>query len=315
MRFITVLALSVSTAIAADPQDSLTQAHFMVGEVEASISGRPEIDFGYVHGFRSGHKFSLFRSDGLAWGPVGIVQTTRVYSHKSLVRVIRGQNPQKGDLVVVHQNSLGHLSGKSREDFYITRRILLRQYQNGYDTRTLSTDSRQLSRQLDNSRRWYRQKDRAGTKIHYGTRRDNYESQRIVNLAKQCQMLAEIQLESPGGLNSLSPRWKEALPIVTGYTPPKPKKSKEPDEEAAEPEDGFAEQIAPNVLPAVSDRFQNEPKALQEVIALILGSAIATPPPNTRYYIRSQFRRSQFPQIADEPERLEELDEVLSGLN
>ena len=309
MRTIALLALAVSPVLSAQREEKHTQAHFVVGQI-TSVVGQAQVDLGFVHGFKQGHKFALFRKRA-AWGPVGIVRLTKVGSYKSTVQVVRGAKPGSGDIVLVHQNTVGYQTGKMRDDYYITRRILNRQYQNGYDTGNIATDTRQLYSQLDNSRRWFRQKRRAGTKINYGTKKAVYESAAILQLAKQCQLVAEIQEDAPGGLRSLSPRWNGVLPLVTGYTPPKLMKP-EGDEENSE---DFAEEPAPNIFPAVADQFREETVEFREAVSMILGAAVANPPPNSRYYIRTKFRQSQFPKIADQPDVIERLDEFLSTVN
>lgn len=308
------LFVAASTVCTGDDKPSAaTQADYFVGQVNRVTGSLIEVDLGFAHGFEPGQRLAVFRSDGLAWNPVGVVSMERVQSNRSHVVPVLGQTPRKGDLVLVSQNLLGYFNAKQRATWYVTQRILSRKNRNGYDTSAIATDTRALYRQRRNSRNWFRERERTEPKLNYGTTKSEYESQRVRNLTKQCAFIAELQSEAPGALKSLSSRWTMVLPQITGPTEPaKPANAADQD---VDPDNTFATSAqVRNVLPDVRVRFDTEPEAVQEVFALLLGAIQAQPPANTVSYMRLQLQRTQFPQLARQPSTLEELDNFLSAL-
>lgn len=317
MRTLVVSSLVVflSAAIGSAQSRKTTQPDFLVGQV---ISSRTQIriDLGYVHGFKSGHKFAVFRSDRLAWNPIGVIKVDVTASNSSRVSVVSGATPAKGDLVLVAYSTLGTTTDQRRQDFYVTKRIQSRRNKNGYDTRNLRVDTRQLTRQKNTGRRWYRKGEESGLRLTYGSTKDQYESDKVLRLTSQCDLIGELQENVPAALTSLSPRWTRVLPEITGYVEP-PKKKMMVDENSTEPEEtdeDFAILEARNMLPLVKREYQDQPLALQEVFAVILGSVEANTPANVISYIRSRLKRSQFPNIAEQPNTLRSLEQFLTAL-
>lgn len=312
MRAFTVALLLLTSVATAQDSRKTTQADFMIGQVKSALGSRYIIDLGYANGFREQQRFALFRSERLAWVPVGVVEVSNVGSTTSRVRSIRGLNPRKGDLVFVAYSTLGYITDSKRDDNYVRQRILSWHGKNGYDTGTIIHDARQLASQKRSARRWYKQGAASGLRIIYGTSKVAYESDRVRNLASQCRMLSEFQTESPGAFRSLSPRWAQVLPEVTGYTPP-PEEAKK-GESAEEDPDEFAEPT-PNLLPMVEREYAEEPRAVRETYAVILGAVASRSPPNPAAYIRDRLKRTQFPHLADEPDTIERLDNFLLTIN
>lgn len=308
---VSLIALSSAGPVQAQPRKT-TQGDFLIGQVTSSLGAQIEIDLGYVHGFRINQRLAVFRSEPLAWSPIGVVETIAVDSSRSKVRIASGARPRQGDVVLVAQSTLGYMSNKHREKFYSARRILRGRFDNRYDTRDLAVDARQLSGQKLTSRRWYRKGEATGIRITFGTSKDAYESEKVRSLASQCDLLREFQIETPGAMKSLSARWKQVLPEITGYVEP-PAKPEEGEASNKVEDDEFADvEVARNMLPLVDREYQDEPKALREILAVILGAVSVSTPANTRAYIGAQLRRSQFPQVADQPESLRNFEEFIS---
>jgi hypothetical protein len=305
----------LSTGIGSAQSRKTTQADFLVGQV-TTTRAQVRIDLGYVHGFKRGHRFAVFRSDQLAWSPIGVIQVDITDSNSSRVSVVSGAAPAKGDLVLVAYSTLGTTTEKRRQDFYVTRRILFRRHKNGYDTRDMRVDTRQLTSQKKAGRRWYRRGEESGLRLTYGSTRDQYESDKVLRLASQCDLIREFQENAPGALRSLSPRWTRVLPEITGYVEPPAKKAMvdENSGETEEPDEDFANIEVRNMLPLVEREYEDDPRALREVFAMILGSVEANPPANVVSYIRSRLERSQFPEIARQPDTLRRLEQFVASL-
>ena len=307
--FSVVLLLFTSVAVAQESRKT-TQADFLVGQVTSTLGGRYIIDLGYANSFTEKQRFALFRSERLAWVPVGVVEVSKTGSTSSQVRPVKGADPRRGDLIVSAYSTLGHISNIYRDDNYIRQRILAKRGRNGYDTGIIRTDARQLASQKRNSLKWFKKADASGIRIIYGTSSAAYKSNRVRNLVSQCEMLSKFQKETPAAFNSLSERWTNVLPEITGYTPPKIEAT-EDESESIDEDDEFAVQV-PNLLPAVSQTYEDEPRAVRELYAVILGSVVARSPPNPPAYIRLRLEQSQFPYLANEPDTIARLDGFLA---
>ncbi|MFK7817354.1 MAG: hypothetical protein AB8G99_01435 [Planctomycetaceae bacterium] len=314
MRTFSVVALLLTSVTFAQESRKTTQADFLVGQVTSSLGNRYIIDLGYANGFTEQQRFAVFRSERLAWVPVGVVEAARVNATTSRMRPVSGANPRTGDLIVAAYKTLGHISNKYRNDNYIEHQILSRRGQNGYDTGGIRLAARQLASQRKHAAKWYRKAEASGIRIVYGTSSAAYQSARVRNLTSQCQMLAEFQTKAPASLKSLSPRWASVLPEITGYVPPKDDEKAKDSDNDDQSDDEFAT-VVPNLLPAVSEAYESEPRAVRELYAVVLGSVAATSPANPTAYIRLRLSKSQFPYLADEPDTIDRLAGFLATVS
>lgn len=302
--------LSAATVCGAVEVPDRMHAEYTIGHITRAAGRLIQTDLGYVHGFRRGQELAVFRSDGIAWNPIGRAALQDMGSNESGLRVTNGARPQKGDLVLVAQSLIGYQTPWARNEFYVRRRILFRRNQNGYDTRTTAVDTRQLFQQKNKNLRWYRDRDSSELKLKYGSNHAAYKSRRVENLAKQCALIKKLQMSAPGALKSLSPRWTNVLPQITGYVePPVPADAAEGDTVLDDTS------LSRDLLPDVKARFAIEPEPVQEVFALLLSAILADPPANTQAYLRLRFKQTQFPQLSEQPDMLQELDDFLAVLN
>lgn len=311
MRALFVALLVTSTiAVGQENPRRNTQADFLIGRIVSSIGTRHEIDLGFAHAFKEGERFALFRSERLAWVPVGIVEVSQAGTTTSLVRSTRGVRPRVDDLVLVAYSNIGRIQSDWRDKNFVRREVLQSQYKNGYDTRRISDGAKQLAMQRKNGKRWYRKAEESGLRIIYGTSKAAYASKRVEQLAKQCDLIAELQKDAPASLKSLSRRWSDVLPEITGYEPPQPKSKTDDKKGETESEDQFAnDALVKNMLPYVEQEYGNLPRAVRETYAIILGSIAASSPANAPGYIRERLKRTQFPRIASEPDTINRLNE------
>ncbi len=314
MRTIVCCLTLLLPTLAAEAQNRVSStAEYVVGQI-VRVSGDADIDLGFVHGFKLGDRLALFRSSDIAWEPVGVVKVTRAASSSSIVTSVGGLRPQRGDLVVVAQSLLPARPASKRDEHFVTQRILDRRMKNHYDTLATSTDTRQLAKQRYYAKRWFRQGADSGIKLTLGVRREAYDSKRVVRLAKQCRYLAELRVENPTVMTSVSDRWTMVLPAIAPVTESqKPKTTDAVGENATEDEE-FATTAVPNILPRVEAGFKDEPKAIQEATAIVLAALLAKSPRSYPAFLQSQYLQTQFPRLASDEEFIRQLETFIPQL-
>ena len=279
-----------------------SSAEYVIGQV-TRVSGKPEIDLGFVHGLKRGDRLALFRESEFAWNPVGILKVTKAGSSTSTAESVRGDRPRRGDLVIIGQALLPSRPSSKRFDHFVQQRVLSRGYQNGYDTSATETDTRQLSRLSRDAQRWFRRGSKTGIRLTFGVRREAYNSRRVVRLAKQCRYVARLGVEFPAVTDSLTEEWQDVLPMLAplNLVPESAKTDK-----AEADEDAPAASVK-NVLPKVREEFDQQPRAVQEAIATVLAALVAKSPQSYSAFLQSQFLQTQFPQLATDREFLQQL--------
>ncbi|MBL8809002.1 MAG: hypothetical protein JNM43_02395 [Planctomycetaceae bacterium] len=297
-----------------------------VGTVGVHAGKRPHIDLGDVHGILEGDTLAVFRAVELHYRPIGTIEveeanvTWSVPKASSLVQI------QEGDRVVAIRTLRQLGTGEEHRENFQRRQLVRHANRNSYST---LLDDEAISVLIDieeKQARWVKELKPIAGRIRATSVSPNdfKHMQPLLNQVLRFQQFRAIGVPVDKCIGS---EWDSVLTTLT----PDPAESfskshtKKPEVAAAEEQkpapadeaspaskenDAKIETIHQIVNSVMFDYEQEERK-----VAMMLCAAIDIEnPKNETSWIMAQLNRSQFPDLADDEEMLESMEQILKDL-
>lgn len=297
------------------------------GTVGVHAGKRPHIDLGDVHGILEGDKVAVFRPVELHYRPIGTVEieesnvTWSVPKTSSVVKI------QAGDRVLVLRTLRQLGTGPEHRESFQRRQLVRHANRNNYSTLLDDEAIEVLTDFEEKQARWVKElKPIAGRIRARSVSPNDFEHmQPLLNQILRFQQFRAIGVPVE---KCIGPEWASVLTTLTPE-PAEPfskTKAKPPESavaEAAKPEmpteeatpaskeiDAKIENIQRIVASVMFDHELEERK----VAAMLCVAIDIENPKNEQSWVISQLSRSQFPDLADDEEMMEEMEQILKEL-
>lgn len=299
---------------------------WFVGTVGVLDGRRPQIDLGDVHGILEGDKVAVFRPVELHYRPVGTVEIEESNVTWSVPKASSVVPIQAGDRVVVLRTLRQLGTGTEHRENFQRRQLVRHANRNSYSTLLDDEAINVLTDIEEKQARWVKElKPIAGRIRATSVSPNDFEHlQPLLNQVLRFQQFRAIGVPVD---KCMGPEWDSVLTTLTP-DPAEPfskSRTKKPETAAAEePKPATTEDASPASKEndarietiqriVASVMFDHEPE--ERKVAVMLCAAIDIEnPKNEPAWIMAQLSRSQFPDLADDEEMLEEMDEILKQL-
>jgi|LauGreDrversion4_2_1035121.scaffolds.fasta_scaffold03673_3 hypothetical protein len=318
------------TASAVAQTDANTKAGggvvWYVGTVLSSAAEAERIDLGDVHGILEGDQLAAFRRTDNHYKPLGTVQIIESHPTWSRPGGPVAAQLQQGDLVLGIRTVRQIGTGSDFSEAFLNRQLVRNSNRNGYSTLREQESAQVLRTIVNRQQRWVKQLKPVAGRIRGAsvTPADFQSLQPLLSQIRRCQDFTAIGIPLE---KCASPQWAAVSAVLTPKPaveaalnapknaqsatsdPPEPNPASSPDSLAATLNRRI-ELIQQESSVVLFDRFPEE-----RILANLICTAIGIENPrNEPLWIGLELARSQFPELADDREMLQEIPEILKRI-
>lgn len=323
-------ALAIVTAVILLPRDAVAQTEadvingagivWFAGNVVSDSDEAPRIDLGDVHGILEGDRLAAFRPENNHHTPLGTIQIVESHNTWSRPGDVPGISLKKGDIILGIRTLRQIGTGRELQEAFLERQLVRSSNRNSYSTVREEQSARILRGLIRRQSRWIRElKPIAGQVRSDSFSVENF--QKIQPLLNQIRRFQEFRATGVPMDRCLGKEWNSVLATLTPEAAPttpvvaeaKPQPSTTAADPTAQPDSLKSELetridlVREETSQLLFDRFPEERN-----VAIVLGSVIDLESPrNEPLWISLELSRSQFPELADDREMLQELPEIL----
>ncbi len=274
--------------------------------------GTMRVDLGDVHGVLEGDRLAVFRSFEDHHIPLGIVQIADAGTVWSNITSTSPTPLREGDLVLGVRTVRQTGTGENLQNGFLRRQLIRNGDRNGYssaDRVEVALTLRSLVRKQD---RWAREKKQVAGSVRSGTI-TTAKFAALQPLRNHILLLRKYRETGIPLETSIGSTWENCITVLTPrHNVDNPALEADPETTSlALPADQQLKQRIEVIRDATSfilfDRFPEE----QNLAVLICAAIEQDNPPNEALWIAVQLSRSQFPNLAEDREMLEEIPEIL----
>ncbi len=320
MKSICTLLLAVSFSILVSvrsPADEVNSVESGSGLIWLAATvhldgGTERIDLGDVHGVLEGDRLAVFRSTDGHHTPVGTIQVTESRATWSYINTTAAGTLREGDLVLGVRNVRQQGTGDHMQNGFLRRQLIRSGSRNGYSSTDRVQSALTLRSLVRRQNRWVKEKKEiAGSIRSPSITQEKYSD--LQPLRNQILRMRDLQEIGIPLQSCMGDQWDSATAVLT----PAPTTTESiiqlnrPSTSSALPAD---EQLLKRIQVirdatdvVLFDRFQEE----QRLAVLICTAIDKEAPSSEAIWIGLQLSRSQFPELADDKEMLEEIPEIL----
>jgi len=299
---------------------------WFVGTVGVHSGKRPHIDLGDVHGILEGDKIAVFRPVDLHYRPIGTVEIEESHSTWSVPKASSLVPVQAGDRVVVVRTLRQLGTGAEHRENFQRRQLVRNANRNSYST-LLDDETIDILTDIEEKQaRWVKElKPIAGRIRGSSVSPNDFEHmQPLLNQILRFQQFRAIGVPVE---NCIGREWDSVLATLTPDPAESFSKSR-----AKKPETAAVEQEKPPVADEASPASKENDAKIETIkrivatvmfdheleerkVAVMLCAAIDIEnPKNEPSWIMAQLSRSQFPDLADDEEMAEEMEQILKEM-
>jgi hypothetical protein len=300
------------TASAVAQTDANTKAGggvvWYVGTVLSSAAEAERIDLGDVHGILEGDQLAAFRRTDNHYKPLGTVQIIESHPTWSRPGGPVAAQLQQGDLVLGIRTVRQIGTGSDFSEAFLNRQLVRNSNRNGYSTLREQESAQVLRTIVNRQQRWVKQLKPVAGRIRGAsvTPADFQSLQPLLSQIRRCQDFTAIGIPLE---KCASPQWAAVSAQSATSDPPEPNPASSPDSLAATLNRRI-ELIQQESSVVLFDRFPEE-----RILANLICTAIGIENPrNEPLWIGLELARSQFPELADDREMLQEIPEILKRI-
>lgn len=301
----------LAPCVAQTPTEERSSIVYVIGRVEKAEAGSCIVDIGGVHTVAGQDRLAVFRAVHGYFEPIGHITVTHPEMITSRCTNPVGAEPKD---VVMTVREISELRPGAQHRRHIVRRRVVRAIGT---TSTTTVDNVGIASALSDYELQYPQWERsrgavAGTLLSASMKGVAEESLR--RLKSQINMMRRLYQQDAHTVAAAGATWSGIMPLLAGPTAEaahalRIEDLKDPD--LAED----AEQVAAVELRSrVFDRIFQLQREQQNVVALIVASLIPGLSRDNSILLRSSINQTQFPGLSDDPELLEDLDELVLSI-
>lgn len=292
------------------------------GTVLSSAAEAERIDLGDVHGVLEGDRLAAFRRTDNHYTPLGTIQI--IDSHPTWSRPggpVAAQLRQ-GDLVLGIRTLRQIGTGSDFSEAFLNRQLIRNSSRNGYSTLREQESAQTLRTIVDRQHRWVRQLKPVAGRIR-GASITPEDFQSLQPLLSQIRRFQDFSAIGMPLQRCASPEWAAVASVLTPAPAIEIAASPEKTESGATAESPADPATSPDSLAAALNKrielIQQESAVVlfdrfpeERVLTNILCTAIGIENPrNEPLWISLELARSQFPDLAEDREILQEIPEIL----
>ena len=319
---VTAVILLSRNAVAQTEADVINGAGIVwfAGNVISDSDEATRIDLGDVHGILEGDRLAAFRPGNNHYTPLGTIQIVESHNTWSRPGDVSSISLKKGDIILGIRTLRQIGTGRELQEAFLERQLVRSSNRNSYSTLREEQSARILRGLVRRQSRWIRElKPIAGQVRSDSFSVENF--QKIQPLLNQIRRFQEFRATGVPMDRCLGKEWNsvlatltpEAEPTATAVADAKPQPSTPAAEATTQPDSLKSELetridlVREETSQVLFDRFPEERN-----VAIVLGSVIDLESPrNEPLWISLELSRSQFPELAEDREMLQELPEIL----
>ena len=284
---------------------------YVVGQVVRSAEGSCIVDIGAVHTIVDQDQLVVFRPIYGYLQPIGRITVSKTEATTS--RCGNQIRSQPNDIVMAVRE-ISQLRPGAEHRIRIVRRQVVRSYR---ETSSTTVNNVRMANALSDYEiqypGWERSRGEvAGTLLSESLKDSTDEA--LQRLSSQINMMRRLYQQNAQTVAAAGPMWSDIMPLLAGPTAEAGHALRLEDLKDRDLHEDAVRVAAAELRSRVFDRIYQLQREQQNVVALIVASLIPGSSRDNSVFLRSSFGKTQFPELSEDPELLEDIDELVLSM-
>ena len=285
---------------------------YVVGQVASATERSCIVDIGAVHTIADQEQLVVFRPIHGYLQPIGRITVTQ--SEATTSRCKNQVRSQPNDIVITVRE-ISQLRPGAVHRGRIVRRHVVRSYR---QTSSTNVNNIHMANALSDYElqypNWERSRGEVAGTLLSTSLKDSTDDEALRRLRSQINMMRRFYQQDAQTVAAAGTTWSSIMPLLAGPTAEAGHALRLKDLKDGDLSEDAVQVAAAELRSRVFDRIFQLQREQQNVVALIVASLIPGSSRDNTIFLRTSISQTQFPDLSDDPELLEDIDELVLSI-